>query len=116
MNPIKLTDLHTCKLVEMCKYFFPEYKWIQTKPHQESIIQLCKNAEDRVEFHWFEFCMTRLINELAFRNISSDFLGDCEFEEFRMKCINEIFKDKSSNEIIHPIDYLYEQFKQLKIN
>jgi len=66
--------------------------------------------------HWFEFCVTKLINELASQNISSDLFGDCEFEEFRMKCINEIFKDKPSDEIIHPIDYLYEQFKQLKIN
>ena len=57
--------------------------------------------------HWFEFCMTKLwikINSLLNHKSPEELLS-----------MYNSFWD-ISNEKLHPIDYLYEQFKQLKIN
>ena len=67
-----------------------------------------------INMHWFEFCITEIVNELAWRNIKTDILADCEYEDFRMKLITEIFRDKFTTEKFHIVDYLYKKFKKLK--
>lgn len=64
--------------------------------------------------HWFEFCTNEIVNELAWRNIETEILADCEYENFRMKLITKIFKDKLVGNNFHIIDYLYKQFQKLK--
>jgi len=68
-----------------------------------------------INIHWFEFCMTHLINALAWENIKTDILADCEYEDARLKYLLELAKDRSDPGQYHPIDYLYEEFKKLKI-
>ena len=138
MNAIPVIDQKQ-KLLEMCKHFFPEtnnwmdnyviihkqtcdicvkeyvLKGIFFKEYDEEdemLMYVTISNGDRI--HWFEFCTNHLVNSIAFENIESDILADCEFENNRIKLISEIFRDKYSNENFHIIDYLYEEFKKLK--
>ena len=102
MGPIELTDLHKSKLLEMCKDLFPEIFVVTIQENgylNYSDTGKTIDYEDR--FHWFEFCMTHLADKIFedhdnFSNIKDGFIT--------------IFSIKDE----HPIDYLYEQFKQLK--
>ena len=109
MKKIELTDLQNSKLTEMCEMLFPEYTiyGIQKANHFGRIVNLVQGNKwesddddqypvDEFFIHWFEFCCNTLVNKL-FDN-SFDF-GKIYYEIL-----------KSDN----PIDYLYEQFKQLK--
>lgn len=109
MSPIELTDLHKFRLLEMCIVLFPEYNRIEISDYQIDVdrnhynpifIDIYKGdltvPFDIYGIHWFEFCCNTLVNKL-FDN-SFDF-GKIYYEIL-----------KSDN----PIDYLYEQFKQLK--
>ena len=111
MNPIKVSDLQESKLLEMCKELYPEYIRIDFRMccgedtsdfvYNENLGFLDSNGW--TEIHWFEFCMTYLADKIFkdhdnFSNIKDSFIT--------------IFSIKDE----HPIDYLYEQFKQLKIN
>lgn len=119
MEPIKLTEKHKAKLLEMCKKLFPEYNynkktgyggWTIGKNYSHShLIGYLKNDfndsidDPDVYIHWFEFCMTHLTKklDLAFCDIgdlASSLNGDTETEMFNL----------------HPIDYLYNEFKKLK--
>ena len=109
MSPIELTSEHKSKLLEMCKALFPEYTIyeVQKENHFGRIVNTVQGNKweyngddddpiDEFFIHWFEFCCNTLVNKL-FDN-SFDF-GKIYYEIL-----------KSDN----PIDYLYEQFKQLK--
>lgn len=122
MKSIELTEEHKSKLLEMCKVLFPESKIQFTDDYycEWSLFLITEDDNDRtlpknkVECHWFEFCTNEIVNELAWRNIQTDILADCEYEDFRMKLITKIFKDKLVGNNFHIIDYLYKQFKKLK--
>jgi hypothetical protein len=107
MEAINLTDEHKFKLLEMCKELFPEYKDLN---YWKSYI--CDGWGHGI--HWFEFCMTHLVNKLAWCNIKTDILADCEYESIRLKYLLELAKDRPSPGQYHPVDYLYEEFKKLK--
>ena len=109
MNAIKLTTEQKDKLLEMCRVLFPEYRWIQFKPHNKSTLQFCINAEDRDEIHWFEFCMTHLINKLSKKFAETEDEHElCLKDEF-YSLLGSNFKIK-----IRPVDYLYKEFLKLK--
>ena len=112
MKNIELTEEHKSKLLEMCKILFPEYDF--PNKIQSIIFIRKKNKKLGENIHWFEFCSIKIVNELAWRNIKTDILADCEYEDFRIKLITEIFRDKFTTEKFHPIDYLYKEFKKLK--
>lgn len=142
MKNIELTEEHSFKLLKMCKELFPEYKVINFtkfndysdntgeggKINIDNILVFFKDKNawnEKYQYfneeftpnlctHWFEFCITEIVNELAWRNIKTDILADCEYEDFRMKLITEIFRDKFTTEKFHIVDYLYEEFKKLK--
>jgi len=130
MNPIKLTEEHKTKLLEMCKILFPEYTTIPNDKNpkfltinwftkQGYFIHLMDDYDlkENKMIHWFEFCMTHLIEKL-FNSFEED------DEEFYNRYINNgaSFYGIGVNEIIfvmlssqkHPVDYLYEEFKKLK--
>ena len=114
MSPIELTSEHKSKLLEMCEALFPEYTIyeVQKANHFGRIVNTVQGNKweyngdddepiDEFFIHWFEFCMTYLADKIFedhdnFSNIKDGFIT--------------IFSIKDE----HPIDYLYEQFKQLK--
>lgn len=110
MNQIKLTDRQSKRLIKMCMNLFVS----DIKPHIDNnnnivVWNLAKevNAEYATSIHWFEFCMTKLwikINSLLSHKTPEELMS-----------MYNAFWD-ILNEELHPVDYLYGQFKQLKIN
>ena len=104
MKPIEVSDLQESKLLEMCKVLFPEYIRIDFRMlcgedtsdfvYNENLGFLDEN--EWTEIHWFEFCMTHLLNKI------------CDYG-----CMG-LYNATGMFGLMHPIDYLYEQFKQLK--
>ncbi|XAI97299.1 hypothetical protein [Leptolyngbya phage Lbo-JY46] len=97
MNSIQLTDEHKSKLIEMCKVLFPEWKahslgetYISDDTGEFS------ESDETFKIHWFEFCMTHLRREL---NLHHDDLF--------------LSTNPDVNTFIHPVDYLYQEFKKL---
>lgn len=102
MKAITLNDSHDSKLLEMCKHFFPEYISIEFRMccgedtsdfvYNENIGFLDENGW--TEIHWFEFCTIYLSDKILGNSMKNEY--------YKMLLLN------------NPIDYLYEQFKQLK--
>ena len=100
MNAIILTEQQESRLLEMCNKLFPskskEFEWEYSlyMPGFLTLEYYDKKIIETMELHWFEFCHEYL---------SPKVLGDT----------NLIFCGPNRP---HPVDFLYEQFKQLKIN
>jgi hypothetical protein len=100
MKNIELTEAHKSKLLEMCKELFPKYVIYPADDNGfiegEQWIGDQHLGEDRpvneFNIHWFEFCMTHLINKL-------------EIEYASVIVLTEN----------HPVDYLYKEFLKLKL-
>jgi hypothetical protein len=120
MKPIQLTKEQQAKFKEMVRKLFPEYDTEEAILTKQFVVY--KKTETKYfinDIHWFEFCMTYLIEKL------NDYLGDT-WEEMPPYVANvyggaegkwNIYtkfhfhypKDRYTN---HPIDYLYEEFKK----
>jgi len=115
MKNIELTEEHKSKLLQMCfKLFKKEMHGLTIQDNgflNYSDTSKTVDYDDRI--HWFEFCMTYLVNALAWETITTDILADCEYEDSRLKYLLELAKDRPSPGQYHPIDYLYEEFKKL---
>lgn len=118
MSPIELNSIQKSKLLEMCKVLFSEQNWHFWESEEESypngmlgysryaILGKHKAIQPSLEIHWFEFC-----TKIGYKIFSKkeNWYNSEEFKTFmRIMCMQD--KTKLS----HPIDYLYEQFKQLK--
>lgn len=137
MNPIKLTEEHKSKLLEMCKELFTEYTYHEFNTDVEGnwgddILCLYNPGDIKsINIHWFEFCMTHLSRKIFnklhdFSNhMTADYEQECSDEwdaELMQRCSFFVANptrnlDKYPNGKIiawHPIDYLYEEFKKLK--
>lgn len=108
MQPIALTEEHRSKLLEMCKALFPNYFDWRYGKHWASYELFFVNNNQSFQIHWFEFCMTWLMYTLSYEFSKSDTVKAkpihielCELNK------GDYFK-------IHPIDYLYGEFKKLK--
>lgn len=125
MKPIELTEEHKSKLLEMCKILFSKYEELylgindyDLEPDGYIYFMINKNI---TRIHWFEFCITHLISKIS--EIEDSKLGDDDPDSIHMNIINLCRKkydhlcknilDSWSN-YIHPIDYLYEEFKKLQ--
>lgn len=109
MKAIQLTDKHKAKLLEMCKELFPEYS-VQFGITQiflplsglgsigdvQHLLFHVKGTEYRT-IHWFEFCMTYLVNKMGKSTAA----------------LYRILEEEETG--THPIDYLYSEFKKLKL-
>lgn len=123
MKPLELTSEHREKLLEMCKKFFPEYDevemtssfpyynanaldgvrtkfprlevaWFQNPTEDAvSLVFEDKDHPKSLTIHWFEFCVVHLLNK------------------FRLEP-NILLN--TAMEGTHFVDYLYEEFKQIK--
>lgn len=105
MKDIRVTEEHEKKLLEMARKLFPKYTilpWnLQGKrAYDKGYIKYWKESDKGASFmHWFEFCMIHLATKLA------------------KKGHNALSLNHYSNLIqykIHPIDYLYTEFKKIK--
>lgn len=110
MKALELTQEHKDKLLEMCNMLFPEYKYWDL---HDGTCDLCTentldySLEEKPQWnswnriHWFEFCVKILGQKLLDIDDDADdyydFIGEC--------CAATS----------HPIDYLYEEFKKLKL-
>lgn len=101
MNAIQLTREHREKLLEMCKELFPEYEnihmFINGWEYSRDMDYIAfDNLSDYVEIHWYEFCMTYLVNKMGKSTAA----------------LYRVLEEEEAG--THPIDYLYSEFKKLK--
>jgi hypothetical protein len=113
MKRIELTEEQLNKFLEMCNVLFPEYSQVMEDDFP-GIFWFYKNKNDGTAIHWFEFCIRHLVDEIAWKNIQTNILADCEYEDKRTELIRELFKDRIFPGMYHPVDYLYEEFLKLK--
>ena len=119
MKNIELTENHKSKLLEMCKVLFPEYTTIPNDKNpkfltinwftkQGYFIHLMDDDDlkENKMIHWFEFVMTHL-PEKIFKNPKGNFQG-INGRPYWCEKVAESFAK------VHPVDYLYEEFKKLK--
>ena len=140
MNPIEFTKEHEDKLLEMCRNLFPEYEHIQVRNYysmSDYVFQPTKpDGKDNDGLFAIEF-----LTKKEYKQSTNDFDGigySIAVFEFCMthltyKLIDELKKNQQDKEVdlffrfnskfhiygndlmySNPIDYLYEQFKQLK--
>ena len=107
MKSIKLTKEHKAKLLEMCnKLFSKEGKFFTVL---DGDIYYSKNGKfPGLSIHWFEFCMTYLVYKLSYEFSQ---IPNIKGEAIHLK-LWEL--NKGDYFIMHPVDYLYEEFKKLK--
>ena len=102
MNPIQLTPEHKTKLLEMCNKLFPkEGIWFKILDGQ---IYYSKNGKfPGFSIHWFEFAITHLCTKL--------------FKDLKLYLKIDImsYRGRLVQNTNHPVDYLYEEFKKLKL-
>ena len=119
MKPLTLTKEQKSKLLEMCKHFFPEYKFGFESDYAEitNIINFHKPKTQQWHewelIHWFEFCMTHLIEKIL---VMPDEDSEYPFEEWSVdgfSCGSEDLIYQMNHSRKHPIDYLYSEFKKL---
>ena len=124
MESIKLTKEHKSKLLEMCTKLFPKNKldslqfgtlkflinYYEKKDPNNSKITF-GGWDKIIEIHWFEFCMTWLSHKIIFN--PNNKLSACNHNHAGLlESTMSIFYGEKHG--IHPIDYLYEEFKKLK--
>jgi len=105
MKPLEFTSEQKDKLLEMCQVLFPDYNIFEIDEDGYILLIL----EKCPAIHWFEFCTKELISALAWKNVTSDLVGDLQFAEFYNIALQNIFLDN-----MHPVDYLYKEY--LKLN
>lgn len=105
MTPLQLIPQQQAKLLEMAKALFPEYLSIDFVGScdfcLEGTLRLSKyekaseNWNQWLLIHWFEFCLTSLLDKL------------CDYGVMGLYNCTGLFIDE------HPVDFLYEKFKKL---
>lgn len=109
MNPIELTSEQRSKLIKMTKALLKQDNVQMTDELGRYLPYQSPNSRDFIcafgdlggivfKFHWFEFVVIHLCSKLT----------NCQ----------AMFTDIESDDIkltIHPIDYLYEEFKKLEL-
>ena len=112
MKPIPLISKHRKSLLlEMCKKLFPEWKahsLITGDQYVSDDTNTFSESDETFEIHWFEFtwillnkiCQVGKYTPIQIANTIANYGAVCFY-------INK--------EILHPIDYLYQLFKELKL-
>lgn len=134
MKQIELTTEHRIKLLKMCKKLFPEFNFELSDEYCDLctvdtlfIWDINKEFRDAwnqwIRIHWYEFCNTWLVEKI-FNPIPSAIQRDLKerMSDYFWKS-NVWWSEKYIGELDsdggvwceHPIDYLYKEFKKLKI-
>jgi len=111
MKAILISKDQKIKLFEMCNKLFPEYKWMDGDFFRKGHLDIYNHGTEMCpnwpiyshSIHWFEFCMTHLVDKLAFLKEDSRYEIIKESEFYRI------------HENMYLIDYLYQEFKKNKI-
>lgn len=117
MKALTLTKEHKSKLLEICKTLFPEYTIIQFGNQSnyylesEEILDFYNDKENFL-IHWFEFCMTHLSYKLQ-KELNKVVKDNERISLYHRN--DPIFHTYGKDILyLHPVDYLYEEFKKLK--
>ena len=113
MKALNLTKKQRSRLLKMCKVLFSKFYWKKVYEgddikNQAYLTKSCnfyfnvEEEKEEIKIHWFQFCMLHLASKIAFLK-----------EESRLDIIKAI-EYYQLNDNTHPVDYLYEQFKELK--
>ena len=122
MKAIEINEKQKEMLLEMCKALFPEYKnvcfYIDGDGNNDYDIIIIKDKIPYILIHWFEFCLTNLAEKIiATFNINED--GDKIYKRTLNDDLSKFYLESLnfSRGFIktHPVDYLYKQFKELKL-
>lgn len=116
MNKLELTKEHISHIYEMCEKLFPEKDFIieeELFQKDKSVIfygDKGKNFYDG-HLHWFEFVMLQLFPKV------NQWYNTHQLSAFYYQTIGNTIgvEPNEKNTFKHPVDYLYNQFKQLKI-
>jgi len=122
MKSIELTNDHRTKLLEMCVKLFPEYTDWKFGRNWDNYELWFVFKRKCFEIHWFEFMMTELVEKIlnpnplnpnrGLQNRFKDFFW--EVNHYWMHNKLNVEGNNESTKPLHPIDYLYEEFKKLK--
>lgn len=130
MKSIELTEEHKSKLLEMCEKLFPEQipfciglsqelrkGWGYSR---EYIFGKVDTFEDNgIIIHWFEFCMTHLVEKVLNPKdeISKNMMKKLKKFYYKATTYSWFIQNPGEREcfLTHPVDYLYEEFKKLKV-
>ena len=113
MNAIILTEQQESRLLEMCNKLFPskskEFEWEYSlyMPGFLTIEYYDKKIIETMELHWFEFCMTKLVDKLY------NSINYTDSAEFNINLHVDLMLDMV-NFKINPIDFLYKEFLKTK--
>ena len=121
MKRIQYTSEQEKKLIEMSLFLFPEYKEIHING---AWIYFNKELRPFDSIPILEFCMTHLIVKLS-KEFTKQGLSKADYTDnqypnwFSEKVsyhLNPFRNEEFEEDIlfIHPVDYLYEEFKKLK--
>lgn len=144
MKQIELTEEHKTKLLEMCEVLFPEPEysfWWEYEMYGRGLKQsfndvLCvchtfkkpiiklyngkefKQTSNYFNIHWFEFCMTHLVDKidnLWIKHVNYKCVGyDTTSYDWTNRPFLKIWNIVNTGHLKqHPVDYLYEEFKKL---
>lgn len=125
MEPLKLTINHRNKLLEMCSILFPNMNWNienirahyleESDQYIDDILKGYYHEKSEMDetadiiIHWFEFCM-EICQKLAYTFP----INHCAIQtNFNYVCVHYKFWNENNSKI-HPIDYLYNEFKKIK--
>lgn len=129
MKSIELTEEQKNKLLEMCNTLWKQENWIflldvpndLNKNH--CFIMGFIGNNDYIPncdcyIHWFEFCMTHLVEKIFNPKDLNNQKIKQKFISFfmEMSSYSWFIQDSGIRESFanHPVDYLYQEFKKLK--
>ena len=106
MTALQLSEEQRKKLLEMSVALFPENHNPTIQKDNGFLNYATKTDFYKDRIHWFEACW-KILNSLIEKLKLSPITAQKEISTFGIICFN-------SSIVVHPVDYLYEQF--LKIN
>lgn len=128
MKQIIVTDEQKEKLLEMCKTLFPEYKYWWIRKSKASFYYIGYSNKkclgfylDGEDIHWYEFVYQYLVERLnKILNTWEDIppyvdnvFPGCEKGKWNLYSrFHFLYPKRTMN--VHPIDYLYEEFKKIE--
>ena len=104
MDSLELSKEQRSHLLEMCRILFPEYNEIifgmKNYPHTD-YVWMYDQSGCFFEIHWFELCCTHLFMKILVLPNGYESIED--YISMNSRFISG-----------HPVDYLYEKFKELQ--
>jgi len=109
MKQIELTEKQIWKINVMCTKLFPKYDCVLRRFSTVTyLISWGLKTKDLYEGHtpWFEFSW-KILNKILEESKKTPLQITKEIELYGIICFNDFFSQ-------HPVDYLYEKFKEIK--